>query len=67
MLDEKEYALGGGMQCPHCESPLIEGDRVEVDGDAAWAACHCLKCEASWVDQFVLNGYSDLEVPEVES
>ena len=64
MYSEKEYVDALGLGCPNCY--LTEGveanDAVEVDDGIAWQNISCSMCDAEWVDNYHLVGYSELEL-----
>lgn len=58
---QAEYLQSYG-QCPYCDSDEIEGDSVEIDGNAAYQQMSCKACERYWKDFYVLAYYlSDIE------
>lgn len=61
---EERYVSAGGTFCPHCGSREIVGGSVEIDCATASQLIQCQACESSWVDQYILAGFSDLEVHE---
>ncbi len=61
VMTPDEYAVHG-QNCPVCRSPLIEGERVDVDGTTAWGKVACNACKSTWTDVFDLVGYDELIV-----
>ena len=63
-LTEQEYVDRLGLACPNCHSS--EGvDSLEaplVDDGIAWQTIECNLCLSSWTDNYILVGYSNLEV-----
>ncbi len=47
-------------QCPLCQSVQIEGGPVEVDGDMTEQTVSCLACHATWQEQYVAFGMSNV-------
>ncbi len=47
-------------RCPLCRSDEIEGASVEVDGDMTEQSMSCLNCEATWQEQYVAFGMSNI-------
>jgi len=65
MLTSKEYAGIGGTKCPCCgRFENIEGNDWESDAGIAWQHITCLDCGATWRDEYILEGYGDLEPGE---
>ena len=68
-LTEQQYIDKLGLTCPNCYK--TEGvdawDRAEIDDGVAWQNISCSLCEADWVDNYSLVGYSDLEIPDNDS
>ena len=60
-LTSKEYASRLGLYCPVCQGCEVNAGKIEVDDSMATQSCWCLECEATWVDQYELTGYEDLE------
>lgn len=61
MKPSGEYKLANAA-CPICDSYNIASvEAIEQDGDIAWQAIECRECEATWVDQYKLIGYSNLK------
>jgi len=67
-LTEEEYVKKQGLVCPNCNSAngVSAWDRAEVDDGVAWQDISCNLCNAEWIDNYNLVGYSRLEVPEKE-
>jgi len=61
-LTEKEYVNKLGLICPSCQSGDIETiDSVTVQIGCATQSVMCNVCEATWDDQYTLDGYGNLE------
>jgi len=60
--DKEEYLQGAGY-CPFCKSAQIEGDSLEVEGDAVYQDVRCLECEAQWQDEYHLKNARVLYPP----
>ena len=61
-LTEKEYVNKLGLICPSCQSGDIEAiDSVTVNIGCATQPFMCNVCEATWDDQYTLDGYGNLE------
>ena len=66
-LTEKEYVNKLGLVCPNCQSGNMESiDSVRVDMGCATQPYMCNVCNATWDDQYTLDGYDNLQVKEVE-
>lgn len=64
-MTSEEYVAKKGLVCPACGANAVRADgALHVDGDSAHQAIYCVKCEASWFDNYKLTGYSDLEKSE---
>jgi hypothetical protein len=58
-LNSEEYVARGGVRCPYCNRTNIEGDcEVYTDVGMAWQDMSCIDCNAEWVDEYSLTGYS---------
>lgn len=49
------YIEAGGIYCPFCNSPDIEGEFVEVAAGRATQPLYCLTCQRHWTDHYVLS------------
>jgi hypothetical protein len=56
----RDYIAGEGSHCPYCKSREIESDRVEADGDSAWARVECHDCGRQWHDVFLLRAIDEI-------
>jgi len=63
-MEQKTYLDMAGNICPNCDGSNVIAERLEVDGNVAWGNVSCADCNAVWVDQFKLVGFSDLDVKE---
>lgn len=64
MMTNKQYMEHKGMVCPMCSSRQVAiNGELEVDGDTAWQAVTCTKCNYEWNDVWSLVGF---EQPESE-
>jgi len=66
MITSKEYVKQGGVVCPNCGSHDICGESIEVNSGGAFQTISCNDCEAVWVDNYKLTGYSELDIPAKE-
>ena len=67
-LTEKEYVNSFGLVCPNCQSGAIESiNSVTIHMGCATQPYMCNVCNATWDDQYTLDGYSNLETALVES
>jgi len=56
----KQYAEGGGVKCPHCGSPEIEGmSGFECDAGYIDQEVRCGGCGKAWHDVYRLVGISE--------
>ena len=61
-LTEKEYVNKLGLICPSCQSGDIETiNSVAVQIGCATQSVMCNVCDATWDDQYTLDGYGNLE------
>jgi len=60
-MDSLNYAANGGTRCPVCGSKHLTSGQAQFDAGIAWANTSCDDCHASWVDEYALTGYSNLE------
>lgn len=51
------YVKRQGVICPYCESDLLEGGAVEIEGGLAFQEIFCLSCGKTWTDKYKLIGY----------
>jgi hypothetical protein len=63
-LTNKQYLKAKGRKCPNCHSTEIEGQEVNVEAGTAFQEMGCNECNASWMDTYVLTGYTNLGVSE---
>ena len=62
-IRQSEYVAKGGNQCPHCG-----GDNVEyqggfnIDGVIASFEASCVDCDSSWIANYRLEGFTELDV-----
>lgn len=63
--DVLEYLQNAG-HCPFCKSVQIEGDSLEVEGDAVYQDVRCLECDARWQDEYHLKNLHVLDRPSAE-
>ena len=62
-LTEKEYVDKLGLVCPNCQSEDMETiDSVTVNIGCATQPYMCNVCNATWDDQYTLDGYGNLEI-----
>ena len=64
MYSDKEYVDTLGLACPNCYATegVETSDGVEVDDGIAWQNVSCSMCDAEWIDNYNLVGYSELEI-----
>lgn len=63
-LTDEEYTNKKGLTCPNCyktEGVDVWGG-IHVEGDIAWQEVSCSICNADWMDEYKLSGYSNLVV-----
>ena len=46
-------AMANWTKCPYCQSEMIEGDSVTIDGSTAEQQCTCTECGKSWIDIYM--------------
>jgi len=64
-MTDKEYVNHAGEVCPACGAKgRNEAAHIDGHGREAWGDVTCLDCGATWVDEWRLHGYCELEVPE---
>lgn len=51
----------GAWTCPACRSHSVQGRSITVDGTEITQAMDCPDCGASWINQYVRTGYTNLE------
>jgi len=61
--ESKSQYLQNAGYCPFCRSVQIEGDSLEVEGDAVYQDVKCLECEARWQDEYHLKNVRVLDRP----
>jgi hypothetical protein len=59
-----EYVQQSGAVCPNCGSSEISAGQSEADGTWVLTQVVCHTCQALWVDNYNLTGYSELEIEE---
>jgi len=64
MKHKAEYLAAGGVFCPFCKAPDIEGGPVEVNAGRTTQEMSCQKCSACWEDQYTLTNTVAVEPPE---
>ena len=68
-LTPEQYVEQGGQPCPNCGDTrfveYIQGWRYTL-GIVMRRKAMCGDCKAQWQDEFLLNGYVHLTVPEEE-
>lgn len=47
-------------QCPNCQSFVLDGQSVEIDGNEAGQHVVCTECEADWTDIYTLTRIIDV-------
>ena len=61
-MTNKEFLQHKGEVCPNCRSCNVDADTVDHDGSIGYGNCNCMDCGATWVDNWKLSGYSDLDL-----
>jgi len=59
---KKKYIKSGGVQCPYCDSPDIEGKGlryVSFTEDQAYEEVECNDCHKEWTDNYKLIGITE--------
>ena len=59
-MTNEEY-VKSDRRCPFCGSDQIEGGFVEIDSHGAHQTVGCIECHKSWIDEYVLVGYTEME------
>jgi len=65
-LSNQEYVNILGAVCPNCYNKDVDGGCLRIDDGVASAEVWCNVCNAVWIDDYKLVGYSDLELPKEE-
>ena len=60
-MTNKEYVDDEGAKCPACKSTDLQGDSIHIEATHAYQPVACGNCGASWVDEYDLTGYAELE------
>jgi hypothetical protein len=50
----RRYVKGGGVCCPYCGSPSLEGNSMDIDGPIVTVEVTCTKCKKKWQDLYKL-------------
>lgn len=53
-------------ECPFCDSDHIVGGSVNIEGIQAFQSLSCNECNAAWVDEYILVGYTVTDDPDTE-
>jgi hypothetical protein len=61
MKHREEYLTYGGVFCPFCKSPDIEGGSVDIAGSEAFQELSCVSCGGAWRDRYELVAVQALE------
>jgi transposase-like protein len=61
MLDEDQHAKNLGANCPVCGSDELDGSSVETGSGMATQEMACIDCDSTWLDEYQLISYADLE------
>ena len=67
-LTPEQYVEQSGMACPSCgDTRFINHTDAEpqITPNSVAVQVHCTECGATWLDEFMLTGYTNLERPEV--
>lgn len=57
-MSMEEYVDSGATKCPTCSQNTVTGGAIVIHNDGASQECACLSCEACWVSDYTLTGYS---------
>ncbi len=52
----EQYIAAGGVSCPYCHDPDLEGGFVEIRSDGAAQPIRCHACDRRWTDEYRLVG-----------
>ena len=59
---QENYVARDGQFCPNCGGNNIQANvGIEADGLSAWGRVGCSDCESTWMDQYRLVGFDNLE------
>lgn len=59
-----DYLSSLGLVCPVCKSDNITiAGPMEQDVGIAWQNIECKACKHSWIDEYTLVGFSNLQSP----
>lgn len=61
MVDNTKY---DGIQCPKCQSIMIDGDGILPLGEDASQIVTCRNCDSQWREHYTLTGYEILSTPD---
>ncbi len=56
----EKYLKNGWSKCPSCKSVSIEGESVQIDGNAAVQEMRCAECGLEWADTYVLSNAAQI-------
>jgi len=59
-----EYLKSGGIFCPFCHCEDIEGASVDIVGSIASQEVSCLRCGASWQNEYRLTDVVTIDEPD---
>ncbi len=63
-LTDKQYVEAGGNKCPNCLSENVENTgAAQTANDYRWRLMRCRGGKSTWNKNYVLAGYSALDVP----
>jgi hypothetical protein len=63
MKHEEEYLKTGGVFCPFCKSPDIEGGSVDIIASEAIQDVSCVTCGGAWRDTYKLHTVEAVDDP----
>lgn len=59
---QENYVARDGQFCPNCGANNVQANvGIEADGLSAWGRVGCSECESTWMDQYRLVGFDNLE------
>lgn len=65
-LTSRQYAEKKGEQCPNCTSMRVQVLGPNSNDGYMGLRCECTACGSSWVEYFILGGYEELSVGNLD-